>query len=187
MKRFFNRALRILLVANWLISIASAMLGPIYALFVKQIGGNILDSCYASALFFATAGITTLFSGKYSDKLKDNELIIVLGYSIVGIGFLGYTVVTSVFSLLVIQVITGLGEAIYVPVFDAVYSKHLDRNQSGLQWGTYEALSYFTWAIGALIGGVLVTLFGFNTMFIVMALLCFSGALYIATLPRNTL
>jgi len=187
MGKLFNKPIRILLVTNSLVLIASAMLGPIYALFVKEIGGDLLDASYAFGVFALAAGITTLFSGKYSDKIKENELIVVFGYGIMGIGFFSYMLVNSIWALLVVQVIIGLGGAIYSPAFDAVYSKHLDSYKSGREWGAWEAINYFTAAFGAVTGGFLVTFFGFNTMFVIMGLLCFASAFYILRLPRKVL
>jgi len=184
---FFNKALRILLSTNAMTLMASAMLGPIYALFVKQVGGNLMDASIAGGIFAFVAGLTTLLSGKYSDKIKENELIIVLGYSIMGIGFLLYFWVSSVIFLFIVQAIIGLGEAISSPAFDAVYSKHLDGHKSGTQWGAWESMNYFTAAIGAIIGGGLVKLFGFQSLFVIMAILCFSSALYIYHLKRRVL
>lgn len=186
-KLFFNKALRILLATDGLILLASAMLGPIYALFVEDIGGSLLDASFAGGAFALAAGITTLLSGKFSDKVKENELIVVAGYCIIGVGFLLYLVVNSVWSLLVIQVLIGFGEAFYSPAFDAVYSKHLDGHKSGKQWGAWEATNYFTAAIGAVAGGYIVTILGFDMMFIAMATLCFGSALYIYKLPRKVL
>jgi len=187
MKRLFNRAIRILLVTNSFILIAGAMLGPIYALFVGKIGGDLLDASYAFGIFALAAGVTTLFSGKYSDKMKENELIVMFGYGIMGVGFLSYIFVDSILSLFVVQVVIGLGEAIYAPAFDAIYSKHLDGHKSGKTWGAWEAVNYFTTAFGAITGGLLVTFFGFNIMFVIMALLCFVSAVYIFRLPRRVL
>jgi MFS family permease len=187
MKRLFNKAIRILLVTNGFILIAGAMLGPIYALFVEEIGGDLLDASYAFGVFALVAGLTTLISGKYADKLKENELIVVLGYGIMGIGFFGYTLVNSIWALLVIQVIIGLGEAIYAPAFDSIYSKHLDGHKSGREWGAWEAINYLTTAFGAVVGGLLVTFFGFNVIFVTMGLLCFASAIYIFRLPRKIL
>ena len=56
-----------------MILLAGAMLGPIYALFVEEIGGNLLDASFAGGMFALAAGITTFISGKYSDKIKENE------------------------------------------------------------------------------------------------------------------
>lgn len=187
MERLFNKAIRILLVTNGFILIAGAMLGPIYAIFVEKIGGDLLDASYAFGVFALTAGIVTFVSGKYADRLKENELIVVFGYGIMGMAFFGYTLVNSIWSLLVVQVIVGLGQAIYSPAFDVLYSKHLDSQKIGTVWGTWEALNYFTTAIGAVAGGLLVTFFGFNTMFVMMALLCFASAVYIFRLPRKVL
>lgn len=186
-KPIFNKALRILLSTNAMILIAAAMLIPIYALFVEKIGGSLMDASLAGGIFALTAGLTTLISGKYSDKVKENELIVVLGYSIMGVGFLLYIWVNSVVFLFLTQVVIGLGEAIYSPAFDAVYSKHLDGHKSGRQWGAWESMNYFTTAGGAVIGGGLVTLFGFHVLFIAMAALCFSSALYIYRLRRGVL
>lgn len=166
---------------------AGAMLGPIYALFVENVGGSLMDASIAGGIFAFVAGVTTLISGKYSDKVKENKLIVVLGYSIMGIGFLAYFWVTSVFFLFIVQAIIGLGEAIYSPAFDAIYSKHLDQHKSGTQWGAWESMNYFTTAVGAIIGGGLVTFFGFQALFIIMAILCFSSAVYIYHLKRSVL
>ncbi|MBU1036466.1 MFS transporter [Patescibacteria group bacterium] len=186
-RNFFNKPLKILLITNALILLAAAMLGPIYSLFVEEIGGSLLDASLAGGIFALTAGIVTLISGKYSDKVKENELIVVLGYVFMGIGFLLYTVVNSIWFLFLVQVIIGLGEAIYSPAFDAVYSKHLTKRKSGKQWGIYEAATYFTAAIGAVIGGFIVTYLGFNVIFVLMGVLCLGSALYIYQLPRKAL
>lgn len=186
-KILFNQALRILLSTNAMILLSSAMLGPIYAIFVEKVGGDLMDASIAGSIFAFSAGITTLISGRYSDKIKENELIVVLGYSIMGVGFFLYSWVDSVIFLFIVQAIIGFGEAIYSPAFDAVYSKHLDGNRSGRQWGAWESTNYFTAGTGAVIGGTLVTFFGFHTLFILMTGLCFSSAFYIYHLKRNLL
>lgn len=176
MKIFANRALQILLSTNAMILLAVTMFGPISAIFVEKIGGNLMDASVAGGIFALVAGLTTLVSGKYSDRFKENELIVVLGYAIMGVGFILYIFVDSVIFLFIVQVIVGLGEAIYSPAFDAVYSKHLNRNKSGSQWGAWESVNYFTTAIGAIIGGGVVTLFGFQSLFLIMTMLSFGSA-----------
>jgi len=186
-KIFFNRALRVLLVTNGVILFAAAMMGPIYALFVEQIGGDILDASLTGAIFAFAAGITALISGRYADRIKENELIIVLGYSMIGLGFFLYIFVDSILFLFLVQVIIGFGEAIYSPAFDALYTKHIDHHKAGLEWGAWETMNYFIYAIGAVVGGILVSLFGFDLIFLIMMSISLLSALYIYILPRRVL
>jgi len=183
----FNKALRILLVTNALILLAEATLGPIYALFVEKVGGSLLDASLAGSVFALSTGTAMLISGKLSDKIKQREVVLSLGYITIGIGFSLYTQVNSVLTLLLVQILIGLGTAIYAPSFDAVYSKHVDEHKEAYEWGAWESTYYFASAFGAFIGGVVVTLFGFNTLFIIMATLAFASAIYIYFLPRKLL
>lgn len=186
-RRLFNRSIRILLATNSIILIAGAMFGPIYAVFVQRIGGDLLDASFAFGAYYFAAGVTTFISGRYADKLKENELIVVFGYIVMALGFLGYIFVNSIWALLVVQVVIGMGEAIYSPAFDALYSKHLDGRKSGRAWGAWESINYFTTMVGAVVGGLIVTYLGFNAMFIVMGLISFFSAIYILRLPRRIL
>lgn len=184
---FLNKALRILNITNGMILISVAMLGPIYALFVEKIGGDLMDASIAGSIFALVAGIVTYGSGNYSDKLKHSEMLVVIGYAIMGMGFFAYIWAANVYAIFFIQAIIGLGEAIYSPPFDALYSKHINKGKSGSQWAAWESMNYFTAAIGAIIGGGLVTMFSFEVLFFIMGLLCFSSALYIFLLDRNIL
>jgi len=183
----FNRALRVLLATNALILVAAAMLGPIYALFVEEIGGDLLDASLTGGTFALAAGVATIISGRFSDRIERNELIVVVGYCLMGTGFLLYTAVDSIWFLLLVQSLIGFGEAIYAPAFDSLYTKHIAAHKVGRGWGAWEATNYFSAAAGALIGGLIATSFGFPALFIIMALLCFASATYIYLLPREVL
>jgi MFS family permease len=185
--RILNKPLHILLFTNALILISGAMLGPIYALFVEKVGGDLLDVSIIATGFALVAGITTVLVGRLSDEIKESELIIVLGYFLIGVGFLLYLFVESVFFLFFVGTLIGFAEAIYSPAFDALYTKHMIKKKAGNVWGIWEGMFYFTSALGSLIGGVIVTYYGFNLIFIIMACLSFSSALYIYFLSRKIL
>lgn len=186
-KHTSNTALRILLITDGLVVFSGAMLGPIYALFVRDIGGDILDTGLAASVFMATAGIVVFLSGRFSDKMKETELVVALGYAIMGAGFLSYLLVHTVVQLLIVQVVIGLGQALCSPSFDALYSKHVDAKRSGSQWGAWESMNYFAIAFGALAGSTVVSIFGFQALFIIMSCFAFTSALYIYFLPRRVL
>lgn len=186
-KPMINPALRILLSTNAIILLSGAMLGPIYALFVEDVGGDLLDASIAGGLFAVAAGIVVFLFGRWSDQVKESELIIVAGYLIVALGFLLLVFVTEVWMLFVVQVIIGFGEAVYSPAFDAVYSKHLTKKSAGAQWGAWESMNYFITAIGAILGGLIVTEFGFVPLFVIMSVITALSGFYILFLPRKKL
>jgi MFS family permease len=175
-----NTPLKLLLFTNGLVLLAVAMLGPIYAFVVEDIGGNVLDAGITYFAFALTAAVITIFAGKLNDKYKENRFILVVGYLLVGIGFLGYTKITNLTELIIVQIIIGIGEAIYSPTFDALYSLHLDKNAYGTEWSIWEAMNYLSMAGGALIGSVIVTEFGFNNLFYIMASLTFLSAIFVS-------
>ena len=174
-----RKPLKVLLVTNAMILISAAMLWPIYALFVEDIGGDLLDASFAGWLFALTAGIVTVISWRYADKIKHESLILVLWYAIMSIWFFWYIFVDSIMMLFIVQIIIWLWEAIYSPVFDSLYGKHIHKKQRWFEWGLWESTHYFTLAWWAFIWWLLVNYFGFNSMFILMWILSLFSALYI--------
>ena len=187
MQHVLTRPLKILLATNGLYYLSGSMLGPIYALFVEDVGGSLLDASYAFAVFAIAAGITAFISGKYTDKVKDPELIIVAGYLAVALGYFSYMLVGSIWHLFGAQILIGLGGALYSPAFDALYSEKTEKGKTGREWGAWEVMYYAVTAAGALIGGFVATYFGFDVLFAIMGTLTFASALYIYFLPRKAL
>jgi len=187
MSFLFNKALKILLITNAFVLVAGAMIGPIYALFVEEVGGSLLDASLSAGFFSLAAGITTILAGKYADRKRKEKQIVSLGYFFMGLGFMLYMIVDSIIFLLVVQLIIGFAEALYAPSFDSLYMRHVSSKKAGVEWGAWEGMSYFTQAGGAALGGLIVVGFGFETIFIVMALLCFASSAYIHHLPRKVL
>ncbi len=184
-KSFFNKSIRFLLITNGLVLLSGAMLGPIYALFVEKIGGSLLEASLTGGIFAFAAGITTLFAGKYTDKLNKSKLIMIIGYLFMAAGFFLYTQVNSITSLFLIQIIIGFGGAIYAPAFDTLYSKHITKTKAGREWGAWESMNYFALAGGAVVGGFIATYFGFNPLFIIMGILTLASAAWIYFSPKE--
>lgn len=179
MIKWFSRPIRVLLVGSALMQIGVAFFAPIYAIFVKQIGGSLLDASLASGLFSLAAGLVTLFSARIIDKSKNGKLIIALGYGIMGLGYFLYIFVNSVTSLFLVQILIGLASAFYTPAYDLIFTKHMADTKIGKIWGSWDAMSRFSIGAGAILGGIIVSVFSFNAMFIFTALLCFMGGFYI--------
>lgn len=177
--KFFNQSIRTLLIGSAFMHIGAGLLAPIYAIYVKQIGGSVLDASIAGGIFSLAAGIVTLSSAKLVDRSKNKKAIVTAGYLIMAFGYFLYIFVNSIAFLFIVQVIIGLASAFYTPAYDLLYTKHMPETKVGRIWGTWDAMDKFTIAFGAFFGGLVITFCGFNTMFILMSLLCLSGGMYI--------
>jgi MFS family permease len=151
---------------------AIAMLTPIYAIFVQDIGGDILSASGAWALFTLTSGVLILLFGRLEDKASkkgiQHQKFITLGYFIRSLAFIGYFFVTNTFQLFAVQVLLGIGFAASIPAYDSLYSKFLSKGHYATEWSAWEGMNMIVAAIGAVIGGVIANFFGFKTLFLVM-------------------
>lgn len=159
-----NSLRKLLLLTDAFFLLSGGLLGPIYALYVQKIGGDLLDASSTFAIFMMTAGIVVFLLGMWEDKAKHQKKFVIAGYGIAMIGSLGYLFVTSTVGLFVVQAVLGFAVALKNPAYDALFSgspKHLT-----LAWGEWEAINYFALGIGAFAGGVIATQFGFQVLLI---------------------
>src|SRR3989344_5286078 len=113
---------RLLLVTDAFYMLAGAVIAPIYALFVKDIGGDLLDASLTFTVYMITAGVVVLLLGLWEDKVKHQTKFVIGGYGVGVIGYLGYLFVDSAGSLFIVQGILGLSAALKDPAYDALFS-----------------------------------------------------------------
>ncbi|MBN2042927.1 MAG: MFS transporter [Candidatus Aenigmarchaeota archaeon] len=167
--------LKVLLFAEACFTIAAGMLGPIYAVFVEEIGGNILDASSAWAVFMLTMGIIVFLIGRWEDKLRHKERMVIIGYVIRAIGYLGYVFVYNQPALLAVQIILGIGGALNIPAYDSMYTKFLDKGKEASEWADWEAMYYIMTAFAAIFGGIVASVFGFRALFLIMFIFSLIG------------
>lgn len=160
--------------------LSGAMLGPIYAIFVKELGGDILAAGSAWAIFMIVSGVGIFFMGRLQDKFKSNKNFIILGYLFTSLAYLGYFFISNIIQLFLVQVLLGIGEMIVVPARDSFYTKYLDKKKMASQWAAWESLWFIIAGIAALVGALIADRFGFKVLFMVMFGLSIIG-LIIAT------
>jgi MFS family permease len=127
----------------------------------------------------------TLVAGRFADQAKQPKLIIGLGYALTAFGFFLLIFVHSIWQLLAVQLLIGLASPLYAPAFNALYTRHLNKDHEGFEWSLWDATDYFTTAVGGITGGAIATYFGFDGLFTVMALIALGAAAFILFLPAR--
>ena len=166
-----HKQLKLFLVVDGIYALAFGMLGPIYAVFVQRIGGGILEAGTAWAIFMIVSGIGMLFMGKLQDKLSKDKHVLVAGYALRSLGFLGYYFVSNVPQMFMLQIFLGLSVVVISPATYSFYGNYVDKKKLAFQWTAWESTWFILQGIAALIGSFLASLFGFKTLFLVMFVL----------------
>ena len=179
-----KRRLKLLLLFDVFFMVAAGMLGPIYAVYVEHIGGDILDIGYSWALFSVFAGVLTLVMGKI-EEYKSRINMAILGYFIKIPCFIAYAFISHPYQLFIVQIILGISAAIGTPAYDALFSRALKKGKESFEWGLWEFSYQISSAGSAIIGSFIVQFFGFKTLFSTMALLATVGLIMFTVLSRQ--
>ncbi len=182
-----NRSLRILISVNTGMVFVVGIFAPFYAVFVQNIGGSIAWVGFSWALLSIVSGLLILLFINLEMKVKEQELLLALGYFLRGVVFLSYAFMTNLTELIFVQILWGVAAAIGVPAFDAVYQAHTTNEDAIVQWGGWEAMAQIATGVAALIGGFVIEGFGYQAVFLIMSTICFGLGLYVWRLPRETL
>jgi len=110
----------------------------------------------------------------------------VIGFVINAVFSFAYLLVSSPFHLLFVEAGLGVAVALATPTYDALYSLYGDRKQKGYEWGLQDGEEYIFSAIGVIIGGFIVTYFGFRTLFVLMGIIQIIAAFSVAKIIVST-
>lgn len=163
-----NVTLKILLMISWTFYFAIGLLGPIYAIFVEEIGGGLFVAGSSYAIFSIAMGVVTYIVAKWEDGVLRQENVIVAARGLTVLVFIGYFFIQTPLHLYIVQFFLGIVSALATPVFDSLYSKYLDTGKYASEWGLWEAGYAIVLGVSALLGGLITELYGFRVLFVVM-------------------
>lgn len=181
-----HKILKTLITSSIFYNFTAGMLGPIYALFVLQIGGELLVASSGIAIYTAVVGVLIFVFGHFEDRL-DKRKVFIIGRAVNVVGIAGYLFVSSPIDLFIVQAILGIAIAMMNPTFEALYSRGLRKGHEAFEWSTWEGSVYFAFSASAIIGGVIVTIFGFNVLFLFMTATALLGFITATFLVRKNI
>jgi MFS family permease len=182
-----NKPLKILILINIIFFFGANMFPPVFALFVKEIGGSALAAGSIWATFAIFTGLLIFIFSHLGDKIKEKEYLVLGGYFFRLIAWIGYFFANSLWHLYVLQIILALGESMGTPAFNAIYSEHLDRGKFVKQWGLLSSTHMIVMGLSAFLGGFFVNQFGFRPLFLFMAALAGVSFVLLLVQPRKLL
>jgi len=113
------------------------------------------------------------FAGAISDRLNKRKLLIQIGLAIIGVSTILFIYAGNFLSLFLLRSLQGVGVALTIPASLSLMSAITEKRTRGGSMGIYSTFRMIGFSIGPVIGGYLLTRYGFNTAFVV-------GAIFVA-------
>lgn len=184
MKKFFNinKIVRSLIGADILFLSAFGLIAPVFAVFItEQIkGGDVKIIGFAAGIYWILRAILQVPIGRFLDKTegeKDDFYFLIIGYILATLVPFGYIFSSLPWHIYLLAVVNALGMAMAYPAWCAIFTRHIDKGREALEWGSYgTAVDLGIGAAGA-IGGLLVSKFGFNLVFLFVGIIALVGGL----------
>ncbi|MGM4929586.1 MFS transporter [Tardiphaga sp. 619_E2_N8_5] len=115
----------------------------------------------------------------------DGRLVLLSGPAILIVGCAGAALASNFVTLLVWRFVQGVGSGIYMTASTAIIAILADRGERGRVMALYQAALLFGTGSGPIIGGVVVSQFGFSAPFWLYAALCATGFVLAAATAKK--
>ena len=179
-KQSHHPHLYLLIYAYAFSTFASGILMPIYAFYVKKIGGGIIETTWAIGLYSVLCGIGTIYIHKTNWSRKYRKNLLWIGWLCWVLAMSSYLIIKTILVLYVAQILIALSEAITEPIFDAEFSERASANFSD-SWALFNGVISIFSGIATFAGGFIATYYGFDALLycvIAMASLSFFLIVY---------
>lgn len=177
-----NHAIRTLIASDFAINAGFSLFAPVFAIFVTgQIAnGSAQVVGFAAAIAQVVKSSLQIPIARYLDRnhgeLDDFYSMVIGTFLIATVPFL-YLFASTAIHLYIIAAFYGIGAAMAVPPWYAIFTRHIDKLQENIEWSIESVAIGISGAGAAALGGILVDRVGFDAVFILAGLFSVFGAM----------
>jgi len=173
---------RTLVISDFFVNAGFSVFAPVFAVFVtKQVqDGSLAVVGFAAAVFQIFKSVLQIPIAKYLDKNHgefDDFYSMVFGTFLIALVPFLYLFVTKASHIYLIQMLYGIGASFAIPPWYAIFTRHIDKMQEGVEWSLDSIAIGVGAALSAALGGLLTEKFGFQFVFLLGGFLAILGAI----------
>lgn len=171
-----GKNIKILLGSSILIHSGINLFLPVYAVFIGDIGGTLFDAGLAMGIFAVLRGVLYLLFRHLEERVFSKKAMIAIGYTLYFVSYVLYIFASEPAHIFYIQALLALGEVTVTPSWSAVIATSLTRGKERQIYSNFFGYRSLFEGIAAVMGGFFAMRFGFDTVFIVMAVMALSAS-----------
>ncbi|MBP6885702.1 MAG: MFS transporter [Candidatus Pacebacteria bacterium] len=176
-----SHTIRILITSDFLINAGFSVFAPVFAVYVTgQINnGSIEVVGFAAAIAQIVKAVLQIPVARWLDKNHgeyDDYYSMITGSFLIALTPFMYLFASEANHIYVIQAFFGIGTALAVPPWYAIFTRHIDAMKENVEWSMESVAIGVSGASAAAISGIVVTHFGFDAAFTLGGVFAILGA-----------
>jgi len=184
-----NDVIKILTISDLFVLSGFGLIAPIFAVFLTDNiqGGNIEVAGIATTIFLLTRSIGQIPAAYIVDKIKgesDDYWSLMIGSAATCLVPLLYLTAYLPWHIYIIQLVYGFAQALTYPSWLAIFTRHIDKQKEGFEWGIYSTLTDLGGAGVAMVGGIIAQSYGFKPLFILVSIMSFIGTAWLMYIKK---
>jgi predicted MFS family arabinose efflux permease len=164
-----HKNIKILLTCSIFIHGGINLLAPIYAIFIKNIGGTLFDAGATVGCYAILKGVFYFLFRRLKESKFSRKFMISIGYFLFSVGYICYMFAFNVIHVILIQALLAFAEVIINPSWSAVIANALAKGEERTIYSNFYGYRSLFEGLGAITGGIVATNLGFNVLFGLMA------------------
>jgi predicted MFS family arabinose efflux permease len=192
MKIGLNKVIKVLITSDFLLQAGWGLIGPIFAIFITRHinGGSVAVVGFISATYWVTKSVSQLFIGHFVDAKKgeqDDFKFLIGGMFIANLIPLGYLFSTEIVHIFILEFIRGLAMACVLPCWAGIFTRHINKGWEAFSWSIDSTGIGLAFGLAAALGGFFATILGFESLFVLVAILGLSSTFILFLIKKNLL
>lgn len=186
--RRFNAVISFIILSDFVLTASASLISPLFALFVTNqiVGGTAKVVGFSMAIYWISKSLLQLPVAKFLDRnhgeIDDYYFMlsgILLGSVVIG----SYYFANQSWHIYLLQGLFGVADALLVPPFYAIFTRHIDKGSEGFEWSLRSSFSFGGGAaLGGALSGILLALVGFKNIFLLASVFYAISALILLLL-----
>ncbi|MBI3442618.1 MAG: MFS transporter [Candidatus Sungbacteria bacterium] len=176
-----NNVILIIIFSQFIFTAAAGLTTPLFAVFVlENIGGSAITVVgFAVAIYWICKSLLQIPIARRLDRISgemDDHNAMLAGACIFTLATFLFYFSHEVWHIYALQVLMAIGDALFIPPFYAIFSRHLDHEHIGFEWSLFSSFSVGAGsALGGIFSGLLATITGIRVMFLINGTLMLIG------------
>ena len=190
MKLKLNKIIKYLIYSDLVFYTGWGLISPIFAIFIIDsiAGGSAFVVGIAAAISLISRSLLRVPFGIYADKSQKKAYMFMFwGLLVSALIPFGYIFSSLPWHLYILQGILGAALALSTAGWTGIFARYMDRKKESTEWGIDAVAVGVGPGIAAAFGGLAVTYFSFNLVFVAVAILGLIGAFILLGIRKNVL